>query len=159
MTNRRLTTIVLLLFAGELAIGCSGSSSAPTAPSTTPQAPLRYPNATLTGVTLFGVVADVTPTGQRPIEGVAVYCDSCGAFGHALVNTDVNGYYSFSGDLARGGGVWVRARVPNLLIVSKAGYQDPPELPALSALVEDSAGAREVMINGDTRFDIQLVRR
>jgi hypothetical protein len=46
--------------------------------------------------------------------------------------------------------------------VSKQGYEDPAGLPALFspyAVPGVSDGWRDVKINGDTRLDIQLVRR
>lgn len=116
--NSPRTGIVLLVLAQGLA-GCAGtgSSPAPTAPSTITQARPNYPtSAALSGVTLFGVVSEMTSTGQLPIEDVEVYCDSCGELRHTWTHTDGNGFYSFSGDLAHGGGVWVQAGFTNPLI-------------------------------------------
>ena len=46
---------------------------------------------------------------------------------------------------------------PNtVVLVAKEGYEDPP---GLTYPPYHSPGAREVTINGDTRFDIELVRR
>ncbi len=165
MTTRPRTAIVALILAHGLAAGCSGASSAPTAPtvlttsSTIPPAGFRYPtNPTLMSVAIFGVVSEVTANGPQPIEGVDIYCDSCGEVGHSSVRTDATGSYRFSGDLASGGGVWVQRGITNYLIVTKGGYQDPPGLPA-PTWPSTLAGWREVTIDGDTRFDIQLVRR
>ena len=45
---------------------------------------------------LSGLVFEVTATGRLPIEGVSVYCDSCGdPFGHTYAYTDANGLYRF----------------------------------------------------------------
>lgn len=95
--------------------------------------------------TLSGIVYEVTPTGHIPIEGVDVYCDSCGEFGHTSVFTDAKGAYSFP-EVFNGS---------NPLIVRKEGYRDPPGTP----LGPVSQGWRQVTVNGDTRFDIELVRR
>ena len=73
--------------------GCDGADSpAPTAPSAV-QAPLpppaptptraQFPPGVLSAYTLSGVVFEVTPTGKTPIEGVAVYCELCGAETHS----------------------------------------------------------------------------
>ena len=165
MTTRPLAAIVALILAHGLAAGCSGASSAPTAPtvlttsSTIPPAWSGYPtNPTLMSVAIFGVVSEVTANGPQPIEGVEVYCDSCGEVGHTSVKTDATGSYRFNGDLASGGGVWVQGGFTNYLIVTKDGYQDPPGLPALT-WPSTIAGWREVTVDGDTRFNIQLVRR
>ena len=84
-----------------------------------------------------------------PVADVSIYCDACGESGHSWLRSDVNGYYSFSGDLDAGGGIWLSTG-PTLLLVAKEGFQDPPMV---------SPGRREVRIDGDTRFDIELVRR
>jgi hypothetical protein len=98
----------------------------------------------------------VTPTGLVvPVLGVSVYCDACGEVGHTTRTTDASGFYSFSGDIARGGGVWISAGIATPLIVTKEGYRDPPGLPPGPV----SQGWREVTVKGDTRFDIQLVPR
>lgn len=74
-----------------------------------------------------------------------MYCDSCGdPLGHTLVVTDANGFYSFS---------WT-ANGQTPLIVGKEGYRlagDPPTGPVNGWIV--------AAVNGDTRFDIELVRR
>jgi len=95
--------------------------------------------------TLSGVVFEVTPAGQAPIEGVQVYCDSCGEFGHTFAHTDANGFYIFPAVF----------NGSNPLIVGKDGYRDPPGLPPGPL----SQGWRQVTVKGDTRFDIELVRR
>ena len=84
--------------------------------------------------TLSGVVSETTPTGHTPVEDVDVYCDACGEFGHTRVYTDTNGFYTFSG---------VYAGITQLL-VRKDGY--------------NVVGPTVPTVNGDTRFDIELVR-
>jgi hypothetical protein len=109
----------------------------------------------LVDASLSGVVFELTPTGQVPVQGVSVYCDACGEVGHTWRTTDTAGFYSFSGDLAHGGGVWVNASDVTPLLVRKEGYavSDP------AGTFPDGTGRKNVTVNGDTRFDIQLVRR
>jgi hypothetical protein len=156
--RHRPTACVIVVLASGLA-GCGGGSSSPTAPSqqaqTQPQAPASA--TTLTGVTLHGVVAETTDSGDVPVVGATVYCDACGAEGHTWLRTDTNGYYSFSGDVAAGGGIWLASGGAVALWVAKEGYRDPPGLlppPGLPA----EPGWRVVSVSGDTRFDIALVR-
>ena len=53
--------------------------------------------------------------------------------------------------------VWVVPGVPIPIAVGyyNKDYEDPPGLPAMG----HGPGWREVLIDGDTRFDIELVRR
>jgi hypothetical protein len=146
--------------------GCGGSDSAALAPTPSPvpaqavPAPAprpSFPPGTLTGVSLSGVVYELTPTGRKPIAAAVVYCELCGTETHTFATADGNGYYHFSGDLASGGGVWVVPGVPTPIAVGyyNVDYEDPPGLPA----VGHGPGWREVLIDGDTRLDIELVRR
>jgi hypothetical protein len=80
--------------------------------------------------TLSGVVSEETPTGRVPLEGVHVEESNF----HAGSITYGNGLYSISGLHAGVSPLWV----------SKEGYQNQ---------------IRNVAIDGDTRLDIQLVRR
>jgi hypothetical protein len=96
--------------------------------------------------TLSGVVFELTAAGRAPIEGVELYCDSCESpDGHTWKYTDAEGFYSFSSVL--------NGSYP--LLVRKAGYEvvDPSGRLANGTAVKDAA------VNGDTRFDIELVRR
>jgi hypothetical protein len=86
--------------------------------------------------TLSGVVFEVTPAGRVPIAEVSVYCDSCGSpSGHTFVTTDARGFYSF--DWTANGSV--------SLIVEKSGFRLP--------------GGSIATVNGNTQFDIELVRQ
>ena len=116
-----------------------------------------FPPGTLSGVSLSGVVYELTPTGRTPIARAVVYCELCGEVTHTFATADDHGFYHFSGDLAKGGGVWVVPGVPTPIAVGyyNKDYEDPPGLPAVS----HGPGWREVLIKGDTRFDIELVRR
>ena len=42
-------------------------------------------------MSLSGVVFEIADGGRVPIEGVELYCDSCGEFGHTATYTDANG--------------------------------------------------------------------
>lgn len=95
--------------------------------------------------TLSGMVFEMTAEGRVPVEGVSVYCDSCGSpEGHTFADTDNEGLYSFG--WAQPGEV--------ALIVRKDGY-------GLGSPVRNGPleGWIVAIINGDTRFDIELVRR
>ena len=97
--------------------------------------------------TLSGVVFERTPTGTAPIEGVEVYCDGCGSpFGHTFSNTHADGIYSFMYTYSG----------TNPLLIWKVGYGDPVE--QAPGPVQGSQ-SRQPMVTGDTRFDIELVRR
>jgi len=94
---------------------------------------------------LSGVVFEMTSAGVAPVEGVEVYCDSCGEYGHTSVHTDANGYYNQT-----------EAHTGNTaLYIGKKGYDVIGAIDTLS----DGSGRRDVVVNGDTRFDIQVVRR
>jgi len=104
-------------------------------------------------VTLSGVVFEETPTGRRPIPHVSVYCEPCGVDTHTFATTDDSGFYSFSG-------VWTDAgHSPTRIYISLDGYTDPGGLPQPTPPNPSGPGWREVVVNGDTRFDIQLVPR
>jgi hypothetical protein len=144
---------------------CHGGTPFPTSPTTTtpPHGPLppapgvNSATPTLKGVSLSGVVYELTPTGRVPIAGAIVYCEPCGEETHTFATADEHGFYYFSGDLAKGGGVWVVAGVPTPISVGiyNKDFEDPPGLPP----VREGPGWRAVLIDGDTIFDIELVRR
>ena len=133
--------------------GCGSSASpGPTAPSTTP-APggTPWPGGSFVDATLSGTVYEVTATGRVPIEGVALYCELCGAGTHTWAYTDSYGFYRFIG-------VWVDGR-PTSVHIRKDGFADPPGVPGSLPPNPSGAGWREVMVNGDTRLDIELARQ
>ena len=109
---------------------CSGGPVSPTAPSVS-LAPTT-PSAPASQLTyiLSGVVFEVTPTGVMPIEGVQVEEYDR----HQFATTDANGFYRISGVSAGRIGVGFE----------KEGYQ---------------SSRSTVTVNGDTRFDIQAIRR
>ena len=160
MAFRTSTKFLPVVMAMGLA-ACSGtSSSSLTGPSTIQPQPTR-PNGHgeyVVDVTLSGVVFEMTPAGRTPIEGVQFWSSE-----QAMGVTDANGVF-------RVRPVWVcpcewaplaEAGMTSIQ-VSKDGYEDPAGLPALFspyAVPGVSDGWRDVKINGDTRLDIQLVRR
>ena len=146
--------------------GCDGSGPAPAVLSPSPPRPTvvvpvaaTFPPGTLTGVSLSGVVYELTATGRTPIAGALVYCELCSMETHMFATADGNGFYRFPGDLATGGGIWVKPGVPIPIAVGgwfNTEFGDPP---GLLPPRQGGAGRREVVIDGDTRFDIELVRR
>ncbi len=110
---------------------------------------------TLTAVSLYGMVFEETAAGRVGIAGAAVYCEVCGVETHTWAKADANGFYRFSSDIATGGGVWLKTGALTVVGVERDGYQDPPGVPPMF----NSTGWRQVMIIGDTQFDVQLVRR
>lgn len=155
---------VLVLALGLGGCGGPGSSPTPLSPSPRPpQAVVPAPPAgtwpgsyILTGVSLSGVVYELTPTGRKPIARALVYCELCGKETHTFATADDNGAYHFSGDLATNGGVWLSPGVLTPIAVGgwfNNEFEDPPGLPM------PRPGWRDVLIDKDTRFDIELVRR
>jgi hypothetical protein len=98
------------------------------------------------GYILSGVVFEMTAAGPVPIESVEIYCDSCGSpTGHTSVHTDANGYYSLA---------WAK-NGHHPLLVRKVGYGVLDS----TDTVGDGYGRITATVRGDTRFDIQLVKR
>ena len=122
---------------------CEGTSTIPTSPTpTATEAPVGVVSAA--NYTLSGVVFEVSAAGRTPIEGVEVYCDSCGSpDGHTFVYTDANGFYRLE---------WAANGV-HPLFVTKESYRHPNGAPL------DDHGRIRATVNGDTRFDVELVRR
>src|SRR5688572_13761395 len=155
----RSSTSCLVLILGLA--GCGGDSRPiPSAPSLQPPLPsIPTPavsvlaDATLSG-RVYEVVAD-TPPRTIGIEGVSVYCEQCGESTHNFAYTDSRGEYVFPK------GVWTEGRpsFPIRILVAKEGYSDPPGLPKPTPPNPSGPGWREVVINGDTRFEMELVRR
>ena len=113
--------------------------------------------------TLSGVVSEVTPTGRTPLEGVRVDEYSCEEISPAppffpgkgcpvlifqTVTTDKQGRYTFSG---------LYAGKENSIGVSKEGFEDP--LGSSDGPEGPGTNNQAVTIDGDTRLDVQLVRR
>jgi hypothetical protein len=95
---------------------------------------------------LSGMVFEMTESGRVPVEGVELYCDSCGSpDGHTFVYTDANGLYRLE---------WTLNGV-HPLFVTKPGYDifDP------TGTLRDQHGRISAAVDGDTRFDIQVRRQ
>ena len=95
---------------------------------------------------LSGVIFEITGSGKAPIEDVEVYCDSCGSpVGHTFVYTGADGSYSLA---------WAVNGV-HPLFVTKPGYEiwDP------SGTLLDQFGRIKATVQGDTQFDVRLVRK
>jgi hypothetical protein len=144
--SRQLSQVIPVLFIAIGICGCRSSTvpTSPTAPG--PSAIPAPPPGPQPTYTVSGVVFEVTPTGQLPVEDVELYCDSCGSpSGHTFTSTDVNGTYSFS---------WAQNGFHDLL-VWKAGYDViNPRHP-----LADGTAVKRARVDGDTRFDIQIARR
>lgn len=91
----------------------------------------------------------MTPGGLVPLAGVEIYCDACGEFGHTSVTTDEDGVYDFGRD-----GIWSDGGDVRAILIKKDGYD-------VAGGSQSPSGwtSRYVRINGDTRFDFQMVRR
>jgi hypothetical protein len=142
-TSRLVAAMVMTL---TVAACGDGNGTIPTATAPTPTPVLRSTFA------VFGVVSEVTANGILPVEGVVMdvaSCDAsapggCGGNGLTLrVTTNAQGVYIAEGVYPGPAGVWVE----------KTGFQLP------EGIKVDGEGAQSVMVKGDTRFDIQLVRR
>ena len=171
MTNRTHTGFLLVMLVAGLA-GCEGASPSPTTPSSA--RPQQSPGPAGSGrdtysvadVNLSGVVYEVTPMGRVPIEGVRVQSDYFHVFPAPDVVTDSQGFFSFRGVWVCpcSWAPWVDAGITSIY-VDKDGYEVPAGQPAsifgrrLGTDVPPDLRLRDVPINGDTRFDIQLVRR
>jgi hypothetical protein len=126
--------------------GCGDGASIPNAPTPTPTLTSTPTPAPTETYTLSGVVFELTEAGQVPIEGVELYCDSCGSpVGHTFVYTDADGFYSLD---------WTSNGVHHLL-VEKAGFEifDP------TGSLTHGEEMIVATVRGDTRFDIRLARR
>ena len=153
MTNR--TAFLVFVLAAGLA-GCDDGAPAPgpTAPPSVATPP-TYPPAgySLSHVTLSGGVFEETMNGRVPIDAVAVYCEFCSAETHAWASTDSNGLFSFTA-------VWTNpSRFPTSIWIGRDGYADPEGLPRVTPGNAAGQGWREVVVDGDTRMEVQLVRK
>ena len=104
--------------------------------------------------------------GRVPIEGVRVQSDYFHVFPTPDAVTDSNGFFSFRRVwvCACSWAPWVDAGITSIY-VDKDGYEVPAGQPAsifgrrLDTDVLPDLRLRDVTINGDTRFDIELVRQ
>jgi len=145
--SRHVPVIFLVVVATGVSACDSPTPTSPTAPpaAAVPLAPMPQPGLQLT-YTLSGVVFESTAAGRAPVEGVKLYCDSCGSpDGHTFTATNANGFYSFS---------WARNGVHPLLV-----WKDGYELTDSSGMLSDGTAVKNATVNGDTQFDIQVARR
>jgi hypothetical protein len=168
LTNSTQAWCAALVF-GLVGAGCGGDSRSPTAPST-PQLGPAGSNGSDTyrvaDVILTGMVYEVTSTGRVPIEGVRVQSDYFHVFPTRDAVTDSRGLFSFRP-------IWVCpcswtpwvVAGTTAIWVDKDGYEAPAgqqdsvfRHPLYPDGVRDTR-LRDVNINGDTRFDVELVRR
>jgi hypothetical protein len=172
--EKRSLVLVTLWLVTVVFVGCGGSaaittpvspstapvsSSPPDAPQPQPPAPRAGPSGyILTPVTLSGVVYETTSAGAVPIAGARVYCELCGTETHTFAVADSNGVYVFPADLSSGGGVWLAPGRGTPVFVENRGFRDPDGLPFFRSVCPAGFSCREVFIDGDTRFDIELVR-
>jgi hypothetical protein len=137
MTARRACAALTALCCISVNLACDNTSRSSTSRSPTAVTPI-------TSGTLSGVIFEVTSDSNVPVEGVEVYCDACGG-GHAASFSDGEGNYSFT---------LVQPR-EYPLYVSKPGYNlAKPSGPRAGGWM----GFITVRVDGDTRFDIELVR-
>ena len=130
-------------------IGCGDSTPFSSPIASTPlqatSAPVPAPTAPRQTFTLSGIVFEVTSTGEIPVDGVEVYCDSCGVpDGHSFRYTDSRGFYSFDGVYDGN----------NPLLVRKTGYRviDPVRT------FPDGTGVRNAVVSGNTSYNIAIGR-
>ena len=95
---------------------------------------------------LSGVVFEMTASGRRAVEGVELYCDSCGSpVGHTFTTSDARGRYQFAWSMDGG----------HILLVWKEGYVLAHPAGSYSSSMEYVSAT----VGGDTQFDIEVVRR
>ena len=155
---KQLVVVASVVLLGLVTAACEPSSS-PTAPSAvagpTPVTPAPTPPPSQSRPvlkpdnSLSGVVSEMTSDGLVPLAGVEIYCDACGEFGHTWVTTDGNGAYDFGRD-----GIWSDDGDVIAILITKDGYN-------VSGGSQGPSGwpTKYVRINGDTRFDFQMIRR
>ena len=128
--------------------GCGGDSSAAIAPS--PIATPVAPAPVLQGAdgALFGVVSVVTANGRTPLGGVELEVAVCptrgfGATAFVRAVTGVDGTYRVLGMCGGQTYVWMM----------KTGYTTQPNLP------QCDGGCLFAVVDGETRFDIEMVKQ
>jgi len=144
---RRFWIAAFLAAATFVGGGCE-SAATPTSPSVIAPAQTFTPVPVVPTRTyiLSGLVFEMTASGRRAVEGVELYCDSCGSpVGHTFTASDARGRYQFEWSMD--------GRHP--LQLWSDGY-------ALANPTGSYGGRVEYVtatVNGDTQFDIEVVRR
>ena len=161
MEHKRNARLLLLIVATGLS-GCDTARlTSPTPAAVVPPQPPpanSNPPFVVANVTLAGVVFEVTPSGRVPIEGVGV---SNGEGEYDV--TDANGYFSLTPVWVCpcSAQPWIEAGV-TLLWLWADDYLDPPGQPPslfTRGIRNPGPGWRDVTISGDTRVELELVRR
>lgn len=137
-------------------LGCDNPVSTPLSPAaiTAPTAgPVPTPPGSVNASSvLYGVVVEITSTGRTPVEGVTVYLETCSLSNcpdiksHEVI-TDKDGGYRIAG---------VYDGSLNFLWARNAVYE--MAAPMAPGTCPDGCD-RVVTVNGETRLDIELVRR
>lgn len=95
---------------------------------------------------ISGVVFEITSSGRRAVEGVELYCESCESpEGYSYTASDTRGHYQFA---------WA-TNGSHEIQVWKDGYALARRDGSYGVLTEYVVAT----VNGDTQFDIELVRR
>ena len=142
---RSVGPVVMLL--GVLLAGCAdgpGPSPVASQPPPVPQLPV------IVYYTLSGSVYEEKSAGKVPVAGAEVYCEACDPpLGHSSKTTDAEGAYSF-------------AQVPKgtaSLLIAKPGYVLPNQPDQSGADGLGWMGTVGVVVDGDTVFDIRIVKK
>jgi hypothetical protein len=156
MTNTLQLGILVLI--AQALTGCGaedGRSSLPSAPSpveTLPPPVVPTPQRAVANGVLSGVINEVTASGRIPLEGATVYLLTCGTWNcpdavDYTVKTDKDGRYRiagvFNGELNF---FWVRDELYALVN------------PMAPGTCPDDCD-RVITVNGDTKLNVDLVRR
>ena len=154
MTKRVQLGIALVIV--QFLPGCGGMSSPmPSSPSPVAPSPVASSTPVITqtsavfapNITLSGFVSEIVQGVAVPVDGASVYCEPCGEGTHTYASTDSKGFYIFTGIWGNDFSIWI----------GKDGYQDPAG--TVNSGFPRGAGWRDVKISGNTRFDVQLVRK
>jgi hypothetical protein len=154
MLGCRRTKTIKALGLTILMFGCDNSVDTPITSLPTPTTPTPSPAPTVAASVLSGVVSEITGAGRIALEGATVHLLTCGAENcpPALtagleVKTGKDGGYRIAG---------VYNGNLNYLWVRNAVYDMADPMPV--GTCPDGCD-RVVAVNGDTRLDIDLVRR
>jgi hypothetical protein len=151
----RITPVALAVLVLVLGIGCGdGTPAAQQILSPTPTPTAASPAPPETRGSLAGMVYEMTPAGRTPVDGVSVYHLTCFSVNcpsvttlSRQVRTDRDGAFRIS-DVYNG--------ALNYVWVAKEGYRAADPIPPLGSC---DGCDRIVDIGGDTRLDIEVVRR